>query len=120
MKTARALPIVVLAAAALGAPALAAERITVKGEVVDLVCSTSKGEEGRGDRHGACAMSCARDGSQMAILTSDAVYLVEGDYAANMNAKLLDFVARQVEAKGEVSERDGTLVINIASMMVAR
>ena len=65
-------------------------------------------------------MTCARDGNQLAILTSDAVYLVEGDYAANKNARLLDFVARQVEAKGDVTEKDGTLTLNVASMMVVK
>jgi hypothetical protein len=56
----------------------------------------------------------------MAILTADAVYLVEGDYSANRNAKLLDFVGRKVEAKGSVSERDGTQRFTVASMAVAK
>lgn len=93
---------------------------TVTGEVVDLDCSLTRAEAGRGEAHAACAMTCARRGDQMAILTADAVYFVEGSYAANRNAKLLDFVARRVEAKGTVSERDGTLRINVASMAVAK
>jgi hypothetical protein len=97
-----------------------AELRTVTGEVVDLECSLTKGDGGRGDAHAACAMTCARRGNQMAILTADAVYLVEGDYTANRNAKLLDFVARKVEAKGSISERDGAMRINVASMAVAK
>ena len=72
--------------------------------MVDLECSLKKGAGGRGDAHGACAMDCARRGNQMAILADDAVYLIAGDYTANNNAKLLDFVARRVEAKGHVDE----------------
>jgi hypothetical protein len=104
---------------AMAAP-LTAELRTVTGEVVDLECRLAKGEGGRGEAHAACAMTCARKGSQMAILTADAVYLIDGDYTANRNAKLLDFVARTVEAKGTVTERDGAMRINVASMAVAK
>ena len=106
-------------AVALVAPVVADNR-TVKGEVVDLACSISKGDGGKGDAHATCAMACAKRGNQMAILARDAVYLVEGDYAANSNAKLLDFVARQVEAKGNVVEKDGKMTINVASMAIAK
>jgi hypothetical protein len=97
-----------------------ADVTTVTGEVVDLECSLAKGDGGRGEAHAACAMTCARRGNQMAILTADAVYLVDGDYTANRNAKLLDFVGRKVDAKGSVSERDGTLRITVASMAVVK
>lgn len=107
-------------AAALVLPALAADTKTVKGEVIDLECSLSKGDAGKGAAHAACALGCARDGDQLAILTSDAVYLIEGDYAANKNAKLLDFVAKTVEAKGSVSEKDGKTLINVSAMAIAK
>lgn len=109
----------VLVVAVLAAPSTADLR-TVTGEVVDLDCSLTKGDGGRGEAHAACAMTCARRGNQMAILTPDAVYLVDGDYTANRNAKLLDFVARKVEAKGTITEQDGKLRINVASMAVAK
>jgi type 1 fimbria pilin len=107
-------------AVALVAPLGAADNTTVKGEVVDLACSLSKGEGGKGEAHAACAMSCAKRGNQMAILATDEVYLIEGDYSANNNARLLDFVAKRIEAKGDVTEKDGKKVINVASMMVAK
>lgn len=115
-----ALAAAALVAAALVVPAFAADRATIRGEVVDLECSLGKGAAGRGDAHAACAMSCARDGQAMAILTADDVYLIEGDYTAHKNAKLLDFAAKQVEAKGNVTERDGKKVINIAAMIVQK
>ncbi len=115
-----ALAAAVLLAAAVVIPAFAAPTTTIQGEVVDLECSLGKGADGKGEAHAACAMSCARDGQAMAILTADEIVLIEGDYTANTNAKLLDFVAKQVEAKGHVSERDGKKFINIVAMVVQK
>jgi hypothetical protein len=103
----------------LAAP-LSAQPPAVRGEVVDLECHVARGPGGRGEAHAACAMSCARKGNRMGLLSDDAVYEIVGDYAANGNAKLLDFVARRVEAKGQISDRDGTLRITVASMAVVK
>lgn len=103
----------------LSAPILAAD-ITVKGEVVDVACSMSKGDGGKGDAHAACAMSCAKRGQPVGILTADAIYEVTGDWAADKNAKLLDFVAKQVEVTGEVTEKDGKKMLNVKSMKLAK
>lgn len=105
-------------AAALAMPILAAE-MTVKGEVVDVACLTAKKDAGKGSGHASCAMVCAKKGSPVGILTADAVYTVTGDYAANNNAKLLDFVARNVIASGEVTEKDGVKTINVKSIRLA-
>jgi hypothetical protein len=109
-----------LAALTAGPTAAAAQPPTVHGEVVDLQCSLDKGKSGRGEAHGACAMDCARRGHQLAILTDDAVYVIAGDYTANNNAKLLDFVARRVEAKGQIEEKDGRRTITVASMAILK
>jgi hypothetical protein len=93
--------------------------MTVKGEVVDVACSTKKGDGGKGEAHAGCAMACARKGLPVGILTADAVYTVVGDYAANSNAKLLDFVARKVVVTGEVTEKDGVKSINVKSIKLA-
>ncbi len=100
---------------AITAPIFAAD-MTVKGEVVDVACATSKGDGGKGDGHAACAMSCAKRGQPVGILTADAMYVVTGDYASNNNAKLLDFVSKQVEVTGEVNEKDGQKTIAIKSI----
>ena len=52
-------------------------------------------------------------------MTADAIYTVSGDYAANKNAKLLDFVAKNVIVTGEVTEKDGQKVINVKSIKLA-
>lgn len=97
----------------------AAEPISVTGELIEVACHNSKGEGGRGEAHANCAMACAKRGNQMGILTDEVVYLIEGDYSANNNAKLLDFVAKKVEARGEVSERDGQTMLNVSAMSIA-
>jgi hypothetical protein len=101
--------------AALAAPMFAAD-MTVKGEVVDVACALSKGDGGKGEAHAACAMSCAKSGQPVGILTADAIYEVTGDYAANRNAKLLDFVAKRVEVTGEVSEKSGKKMMAVKSI----
>jgi len=104
--------------AALAMPALAAD-MTVKGEVVDIACATSKKEAGKGAGHATCAMVCAKKGQPVGIMTADAIYTVTGDYAANTNSKLLDFVAKNVIVTGAVTEKDGVKSINVKSIKLA-
>lgn len=104
---------------AMSASILAAD-ITVKGEVVDVACATKKGDGGKGDAHAACAMACAKKGMPVGILTADAIYEVTGEWAANSNAKLLDFVAKQVEVTGEVTEKDGKKLLAVKSIKLAK
>jgi hypothetical protein len=104
--------------AALVMPVFAAD-MTVKGEVVDVQCATDKKEAGKGEAHAACAMSCAKRGQPVGLLTADSIYTVTGDYAANKNAKLLDFVAKKVIVTGEVTEKDGVKSINVKSIKLA-
>ena len=101
--------------AVISAPLFAAD-MTVKGEVVDVACALGKGDEGKGAGHAACAMSCAKRGQPVGILTADAVYEITGDYTANRNAKLLDFVAKRVEVTGEVSEKGGKKMMAVKSI----
>ncbi|MEZ5419719.1 MAG: hypothetical protein R2708_20570 [Vicinamibacterales bacterium] len=91
---------------------------SVRGAVVDLASVRAPGPFPGLDAHGATAMARARDGQPMAIVGADAVWIVEGSYTDNGNAKLLDFVGKYVEAKGTLSERDGRRYINVAAMMV--
>ena len=101
------------------APLLAAEK-TVKGEIVDVQCQLKKAPGGKGEAHKGCADACAKKGAQMGILTEDAVYEIQGDFAANNNAKLMEFVASQVEAKGELTEKDGKKIMTVTSMKAAQ
>jgi hypothetical protein len=111
---------VMAAAAFVASVSLAAAETTIKGEVVDVQCQLKKAPGGQGDAHKGCANACAKKGAQMGILTGDAVYEIQGDYSANNNAKLLEFVAAQVEATGEVTEKDGKKIITVTSMKAAQ
>ena len=111
---------VAAAAAFVASASLFAETKTVKGEVVDVACQLKKAPGGQGEAHKGCATACAKRGSQMGILTADAVYEIAGDYASNNNAKLLEFVAAQVEATGEVTEKDGKKIMTVTSIKAAK
>src|SRR4026208_2539887 len=100
--------------AALGA-SLRAESKTVKGEVIDVKCQTKKAEN-VGASHADCALSCAKRGGTMGIMTADGGSTLTGEHTARNNTKLLDFVAKNVEATGEVGEKDGVKTINVASL----
>src|SRR5687768_7410958 len=102
----------------LAAPMFAAP-VTVTGELVDVACWLKKGEGGKGETHAACAIACAKRGQAQGILTADAIYTIAGDYTANNNAKLLDFVAKKVMVTGEVSEKDGQKIITVTSIKLA-
>ena len=104
--------------AALAAP-LVAQTTTVKGEVVDVGCAVKKAPGGKGADHAGCAMACAKKGLPVGVMTADAIYTITGDYVANNNAKLLEFVAKQVEVTGTVTEKDGQKMIAVTSIKAA-
>jgi type 1 fimbria pilin len=106
--------------ASMSLPAFAQNSVTITGELVDTACALKKGEGGKGEAHAACAMACAKKGLAQGIMTSDAIYNVAaGEYTANNNAKLLDFVAKKVTVTGDVTEKDGQKTIAIKSIKLA-
>jgi len=107
---------------ALGAPAFAASA-TVKGQIVDESCyKMDKSNTGvdhkmpKGDTKD-CAVGCAKAGRPMALLTADGkVYELTGGLAADKNAKLIAHVAHTVEVTGDVTEKDGKMMIAADSL----
>jgi hypothetical protein len=97
----------------------AADTMTVKGEVIDVTCHTKQGEKAMGEKHSDCALTCAKKGAPMGISADGKVYNITGGYAKDNNAKLLEFVGKPVEATGDVTEKDGKLTIDVASMKAA-
>lgn len=93
-----------------------ASEVTVKGELVEISCASTKGAEGKGPGHASCALSCARQGEPVGVLTRDAVYEITGDFTAGNNAKLLDFLAKPVTVTGEITERDGKKLLNVRTI----
>ena len=97
------------------AASLRAESKTVTGEVIDVQCQMKKAEN-VGAGHSDCALSCAKRGATMGIMTSDGVYTITGDYTADNNKKLLDYIAKNVEATGDVTMKDGMKTIAVTSL----
>jgi hypothetical protein len=108
-----------LTAVIASAPQLAAAPATVQGEVVDVQCAL-KDTANKGAGHAECALSCARRGATMGILTADGVYTIRGAYTKENNRKLLEFVARRVEATGDVTEKAGKKLIDVSAMALQK
>lgn len=112
---------------ALSVPAFAKEE-TVKGQIVDQGCYLKDKANNAGKDHKMpadspdCAVSCAKKGAPMALLTSDGkLYTIGGDLAANKNEKLIAHVSHTVEITGDVSEKDGKMMIAASNLkMVSR
>ena len=107
---------VVVAMLFASAASAAPSEVTVKGELVEISCATTKGAEGKGPGHASCALSCARQGEPVGVLTRDAVYEITGDFTSGNNAKLLDFLAKTVTVTGQLTERDGKKLLNVRTI----
>jgi len=113
--------------AALGAPAFAKTE-TVKGRIVDVSCYMKDKANNAGKDHkmpadtADCAAACAKKGAPMALLTDDGkVYQLTGGLAADKNAKIIPHVAHVVEVTGEVTEKDGKMMISADALkMISR
>jgi len=96
---------------------------TVKGQIVDQACylmdKTNTGADHKmpkGDTKD-CAVGCAKAGRPMAILTADGkVYELAGGLAADKNAKIIPHITHTVEVTGDVTEKDGKMVIAADSL----
>ena len=103
---------------ALATVPVAAEPRTIAGEVVDVRCY-EKAADNAGGAHVDCALSCARRGATLGVLTADGVYVITGEYTAEANKRLIEFVARKVEVTGEATERDGRRTIRVRAIKLA-
>ena len=112
------LPALALSAAA-ATPALPAAGAdgprVLTGEVVDVRCYRSSADNA-GDAHVDCALSCARRGAALGILTAEGVYTITGAYTAEVNRRLIPFVGRAVAATGEMHDRDGVRTIRLETI----
>ncbi len=112
---------------AMAVPAFAKTE-TVKGQIVDLACynmdKTNTGVDHKmpkGDTKD-CALGCAKAGRPMALLTTDGkVYELGGGLAADKNAKIIPHISHTVEVTGDVTEKDGKMVISADALkMISR
>jgi hypothetical protein len=86
---------------------------TLTGQLIDLACyvldkgNTSVAHRGRGYN---CARACATEGFDVGLLTSD------GELAANKNAKLVPHMSHTVTITGDVSDKDGQMIITSSDL----
>jgi hypothetical protein len=109
-------PLAVAAFIALFGTSSWAKTMTVKGQVVDEGCPLREMGQKGGDQKAAemdqCAIDCAKRGEPVALLTADGkVYRISGGLAANNNAKLIAHMGHTVEITGDVTEKDGKVLI---------
>jgi hypothetical protein len=87
---------------------------TIQGELVDLACYLEHG--GHGEKHKACATSCAQSGLPIGLLDKHGhLYLLIGDHKP-LNAQVADKMGDTVTATGTVSERNGMKMIEASSV----
>lgn len=79
----------------------------VVGEVIDTVCYVS--HDSRGPEHLECARECAKNGVSLGILEEKTgrIYLSLPVDHTNPNDKLMKFIARRVEVRGQVFRKGG-------------
>src|SRR5260221_12736144 len=92
---------------------------TVTGRVVDQNCYMKDKVNNKGNDHKMpadtkdCAVACAKDGSPLALLTSEGkVYEISGGLAADKNAKLIPHIAHTVEITGDGMDHRGMMIIS--------
>ena len=88
--------------------------VTVEGYVLDSACAFTKNLDKPISRE--CALSCAKNGSQLVILTSDGtIYwpISEKTPAEGQNARLTQFAGNRVQASGKLYDRGGSHAIVI-------
>src|SRR5882762_11427760 len=91
--------------------------VTVEGYVLDSACAFTKGLEKPISRD--CAVACAKEGSQLVILTKEgAIYwpIDSATPAKGQNAKLLEFAGNRVKATGKLYERGGSQALVVESI----
>ena len=97
------------------APALAKTE-TVTGKVIDLYCYDvqTKANTGMDHRQGReCAWACAKwEGQPVGLLTADGkLYQLAGALVADNNAKIAPHITHTVTVTGDVTEKDGMLML---------
>ena len=91
------------------------QTITVKGEVIDMVCYTDGGLSGKD--HADCAKTCISLGLPVGLKGEDGkTYLLVGDHKP-MNKELVNYAAQTITVKGKAVSRDGFNMIENAEVV---
>jgi type 1 fimbria pilin len=95
--------------------------VTVEGYVLDSACAFTKNLEKPISRD--CALSCAKLGSQLVILTKDGTIYWPIDSATpakGQNARLSEFAGNRVTATGKLYDRGGSHALVVEQIAAAK
>ena len=110
MRTTIALALLLFSSAA-----LAADEVTLRGEIVDLHCYTSRGAHG--EEHAGCSNACISRDVPAGLLTADGtLYLLVNEKPVSVKEKIAGKAGKQVTAKGKVVERNGIKALQLVSV----
>ena len=87
--------------------------VTMKGEIVDLMCYLDHGA--KGEKHAGCAQKCIKGGGPVGLLSDDQVYLLVGEHQA-INDEAASKAAQTVTVTGKLVERGGMKMIENAQL----
>lgn len=110
-----------LALAVVSGARAAGDEKTVEGYVLDSACAFVKNL--KKPVSPACAVSCAKSGSPLVILSDDGtIYWPISDAvpARGQNPRLMKFAGQRVTVTGKVLERGGSRAIVIAKIEAAK
>lgn len=103
----------VVSVAAQEAPA--SGKVTLKGEVVDLVCYIDHNASGA--KHADCAKTCIEGGLPVGLKAENGTtYLVVGEHKS-VNKQLAPLAGKTVTLKGKVAARDGISLLENAEVV---
>ena len=92
------------------------ETVKIKGEVIDLWCYLEGGDPGA--EHKSCAVSCAKAGNPIGLLTEKGeVYVMMGikDHQPGKDV-LIEKMAETVTVEGTLVKKGGTQVIYVSAV----
>jgi hypothetical protein len=107
----------VICVIAVSMPSMAAQEVTVRGEIIDSVCFIKMGA--RGSDHRDCAQTCADNGIPLALLeegTDQLIWLASSASMQSPNADLKNHASHTVEITGEYAERGGVKILVISEI----
>lgn len=92
------------------------DKVTIKGEVLDMACYMS--HEAHGEKHASCAKTCVKGGAPMGILDKDGnVYLMVEDHQnKDPYAAMVNYAAKTVSVTGTYYDRGGTQGLVVESV----
>lgn len=92
---------------------MAPQETRLTGEVVDVFCYLSHGQEGLGAKHAGCARKCITNGLPVAVKVGNQLYLATMANHEPANQGLAEFAGKQVTVRGTLMEQNGQHLIAV-------